>query len=626
MPEDRPPSGRPNPDDYDYMDDCGCSGCREYEDALRHYIDQAITGLQGEPAPIVESFSVTIDVGSLINRFDPVDSLQVASEIEEEENPALVDDPVLEGCDWCGQQKEDVVEIGNGGTMLCVECRSTAFVCEWCGYPDEQDNEVTRYPADSTRVYHVGECCYDEFHYCQSCSEYLTPSAEYWDGMCADCHQNDEWDDDYEDGSASCNIHSWNYRPPVILVNAKDALQPARYYLGMELETDDVSRADVAEAINDNFDYLYCKEDGSLGHGVEIVSHPGSLEAWQNGDLIDWTKWDRVANGNFPEMENQSRAGIHIHVSRTAFNRNGKWSASHLWKFMQLHYRNEKAFRLLAGRDGSTYAGWKALEDRKETVEKAKPARGYSGDRYRVINVNNEATVECRYFQADERKEVMLSHIELIHAAVEYSRVVDARSVRIGLLDFKYFRAWYMVRGKTYPNLVKRTRTFPDLIKENRVVQKSFQAIREAEKENERARQRQLNSLLQAMGITMSDYSGNNPMPPTYMSPISIRSYFTGRTAASRRYLGWVAFMTGGTMNQRFESATFIVRDLTRNYIVNNAQIDRYDVDVETWRTLVAWYAWDILMALKETTGLVDDFDNDPDRYVRFINRIVTRL
>ncbi len=78
---------------------------------------------------------------------------------------------------------------------------------------------------------------------------------------------------------------------------------------------------DSAEAIldiaNSNKTHIYCKHDGSLDDGFEIVTHPMTLEYHRNS-----MPWDCMLNelrdmGYLSHKANT--CGLHIHVNRSAF-------------------------------------------------------------------------------------------------------------------------------------------------------------------------------------------------------------------------------------------------------------------------------------------------------------------
>jgi hypothetical protein len=124
----------------------------------------------------------------------------------------------------------------------------------------------------------------------------------------------------------------------------------ARYF-GVELEMESagsaLSPADVARWINANCEArYYCKHDGSLANGVEVVSHPASFAAWcARGPLIDFAHY--AATNGFRSYQTNT-CGMHVHVSRNnlsavALARLLTFMRSNYWAFVKFSKRDRAA-------------------------------------------------------------------------------------------------------------------------------------------------------------------------------------------------------------------------------------------------------------------------------------------
>src|SRR5690606_36382259 len=88
--------------------------------------------------------------------------------------------------------------------------------------------------------------------------------------------------------------------------------------LEVEREESPVNRHAMAKAIYDVAgQFVYCKRDGSLDDGIEIVSHPADYDYHLNK-----LPWERILNC-LREAGYRSHdpvtCGLHIHISREAF-------------------------------------------------------------------------------------------------------------------------------------------------------------------------------------------------------------------------------------------------------------------------------------------------------------------
>jgi hypothetical protein len=83
-------------------------------------------------------------------------------------------------------------------------------------------------------------------------------------------------------------VHSYGYKPAPRFKVGEGEDHTVREYFGVELEIDqnapNLETREVPDMAQPNF---YCKTDGSLDYGVELVSHPGSRKWWteQRGNV-----------------------------------------------------------------------------------------------------------------------------------------------------------------------------------------------------------------------------------------------------------------------------------------------------------------------------------------------------
>ena len=218
---------------------------------------------------------------------------------------------------YCRESSQWLIREG----VDCDICAGLSHVCYECAdlVPDRvacSDNEGNRYCVACWGSYFLncdrcGECtakddtyCLGEYSWCQSCVDW---HAE-WCETCGEYHD--------EDHEGRCNgIHDHSFTPHLTFFGEAPA------FMGLELETEWVSHSGMADGVrelNSRFgDAVYCKHDGSLTNGFEIVSHPRSLESWQQfealGSMLESLRLSGARSWN-PET-----CGIHVHLSRDAF-------------------------------------------------------------------------------------------------------------------------------------------------------------------------------------------------------------------------------------------------------------------------------------------------------------------
>jgi hypothetical protein len=164
-----------------------------------------------------------------------------------------------------------------------------------------------------------------------------------------------------------------------------------------------------------------------------------------------------------------STCGLHVHVSRQAFgipydSRTDNYTEhirtrqTHEIKFIKLIYDNSRQIQRLAGRSSPDYANFL---DKGRITPKVKHD-DTSGGRNAAVNTFNENTLEVRVFKGSLIPERVLSAIELVHSAVEYTRNLNVMEspmktsngkVKSGSLSWLAFCSYIYKNTEQYPNL-----------------------------------------------------------------------------------------------------------------------------------------------------------------------------
>ncbi|KAA9157980.1 hypothetical protein FPZ12_024085 [Amycolatopsis acidicola] len=219
-------------------------------------------------------------------------------------------------------------------------------------------------------------------------------------------------------------------------------------HLGMELEIT-VPRGDLAPRAEDSLSALgglgYLKDDSSISHGFELVTHPMSYD-W----ALDHFPWDLL-----PRLYDQGCSaddnGLHVHISRAAFT-----GPCHVYRWMKFVYRNQDAVETLARRS-SQYAGFH--DDKRILVkETCKGARGFI--RHAAINTLNSSTLELRVFAGSLAPQQVQAALGFADASVHYTRDLAVADIaRHRGWDWSRFATWLL----TNPRYLPLTRELEDL-------------------------------------------------------------------------------------------------------------------------------------------------------------------
>jgi hypothetical protein len=228
----------------------------------------------------------------------------------------------------------------------------------------------------------------------------------------------------------------------------------------VELETECVSgdrmngaRFVKANTVINGTETVYLKSDGSLDHGFEIVSHPGTMEFFMQD--FNWKAISGLKSRGFHAW-NASTCGLHLHLSRNAFIND-----SHLMKFIYFIYKNRIPLVQFAGRESTRYARFDMnmfLNARYDHYEEktikgntlTQMAKGHvmNSERFMAVNLQNTKTIELRFFRPSLNTDTVLAAIQFAQALFEYTKDVNIKEAVSGGLMFDSFNKWTVERSK----------------------------------------------------------------------------------------------------------------------------------------------------------------------------------
>lgn len=322
-------------------------------------------------------------------------------------------------CTHCGALITDNDYETVGGDPVCSNCyEHHTTTCDRCGSVVWLDES---YGDEYTTLCHH---CYEN-HYtrCTCCDALLhEDDAYHLDGYdyCGECY-HDEVD-------RSRSIHDYGYKPEPIFYG-----DSSRYF-GVELEIDgagkDSDNADELLAIaNKSEEHIYIKGDGSLDDGMELVTHPISLEYHKH---YCWEELMKKAISLGYRSHQTSTCGLHIHVNRNCFGDEREEQdevISRILFFVEKHWSELLKF---SRRSEYSMNRWAATG--REILDKAK--KGNNG-RYAAVNLMNWATIEFRLFRGTLKYNTLIAAIELVNEICDLAiHLTDEGIEKLSWSDF----------------------------------------------------------------------------------------------------------------------------------------------------------------------------------------------
>lgn len=314
-------------------------------------------------------------------------------------------DTQLEECGVCHSLHpiEDLTSFDD--ELVCPDCmEDTTTTCGRCGeriwIEDDVGNE------DSG---HLCQSCYDRYYgTCERCGRILPEEDLYLEeddqSLCYDCHRHQR---------SRYSIQDYSYKPTPIFYGS-DTL-----YMGVELEIDEGGESDnqaqkLLEVANSETERIYCKHDGSLNDGFEVVSHPMTLA--YHMEKMPWQAVLEKAKQLDYRSHQAKTCGLHVHVNRTAFADNiaeQEEVIARILYFFEKHWEELLKFSRRTHRQMEQWANRYGYKDSPmEILDTAK--KGFRGFRYTAVNLTNANTIEFRLFRGTLRYSSFISALQLI--------------------------------------------------------------------------------------------------------------------------------------------------------------------------------------------------------------------
>lgn len=344
-------------------------------------------------------------------------------------------------CCHCGQEHplENRVMVGDDALCECCANEETV-ICSRCGERVYRDDNA----GDENTP--LCQPCYDR-HYtsCERCGCIIHLDDAYYedddedDPLCYDCHTHVRRNKMIED---------YYYKPEPLFRG-----DGSRYF-GVELEIDgagedDASARKVMEIANGNgLENLYCKHDGSLDDGFEMVTHPMTLEYHMKE--MPWAEILQEAIRLGYTSHQANTCGLHVHVNRDAFGESEAEQDSVIARILYFFEKNWEELLKFSRRTPRQLERWATRygykDQPKELLDHAK--KGYHGGRYTSVNLTNTDTIEFRIFRGTLKYNTLIATLQLL------DRICD---VALCLTDdqIKAMSWTTFVSGCTQPELVQ---------------------------------------------------------------------------------------------------------------------------------------------------------------------------
>lgn len=312
-------------------------------------------------------------------------------------------------CDCCGQQFPEHQQTEFNDQLLCPTClASETVICHVCG------NRIWSDDSEGDGGTPLCQRCYNRYYTnCIRCgallrledARYHADDIDEEEPLCTSC---------YTQSARIAVIQDYYYKPEPIFYG-----EGARFF-GVELEIDyggenNCHAQSILEQANLNgTERMYCKHDGSLDNGFELVTHPMTLTYHQRE--MPWSGVLSRAIQLDYKSHQAGTCGLHIHVNRDAFGDTAARqdaAIARILYFFEKHWQELLKFSRRTPRQLERWAaryGYK--EQPSDILEHAK--KGGHGGRYTCVNLQNDSTIEFRIFRGTLKLNTLIATLQLV--------------------------------------------------------------------------------------------------------------------------------------------------------------------------------------------------------------------
>lgn len=366
-------------------------------------------------------------------------------------------------CESCDEYRDlddmRVVHTGHGNIYVCENCideSSDYYYCSECEevFVDGARTEHHTVYINSYTNNYVCPDCYErrgndgDIYECEECGDSWYEGSLHWvensygnsECYCPDCYDNRKPRKFHR-----FHMQNYSYKPTPKFFGkyvGKEKLEDEYTYiarelddfpLGVELEID--GGTDKDDCVNDlvsvhaEDNHVYCKSDGSLTNsGIEIVTYPATLEYHMSS--FGWDKIIEVARSYDYTSHDNRNCGLHVHVGKSHLGETDEQKERTIAKIILFTERFFKElFKFSRRRQNQMH--WCYRND-FDYCERDNEMRMYEkiekyiernstnlSDRYHVLNLTNENTIEFRIFNGSLINDTIMATLQLVHNVCE---------------------------------------------------------------------------------------------------------------------------------------------------------------------------------------------------------------
>ena len=223
-------------------------------------------------------------------------------------------------------------------------------------------------------------------------------------------------------------VRAYNYRPDEFSFNKlSDEDEP---YMGVEIEVDGGGRnSDIAkqamDIANEDSEVTYCKHDGSLECGFEVVTQPCTLEFHKT---IKYKEMFEFLSKSGYKAHDTRTCGLHVHIDRKYFGEDKLSQDLCASKLLYIFEKFWDRIELVARRRSNDYARRVFIYGDETPLDLY--AKAMDGDKYMAINLRYRETIEIRIFKGTLNYNTFINTLEFVSKISKFVKKVSINDIQ----------------------------------------------------------------------------------------------------------------------------------------------------------------------------------------------------
>ena len=334
-------------------------------------------------------------------------------------------------CDDCGRtvDRDCAHWIEREEVLVCDDCYDNNFtVCDYCGNAYRHDSEGGGVTDEYGDTLQYCDHCLDYHTWtCEGCDQTFTDDVENYDGYCEECYESQEQNTgDIDAWHAPRGVRSYGYKPDPCFCPEPDE-DTVFYGYELECEGHGADCNSWADKVNEALGYTYVKHDGSLNDGMEIVSHPATLE-YHLSKKADYEALFRDMRESGWRSHDDGTCGLHVHISLKAMERKNPSAVHNLLILADRFWDELVRFSRRTQIQLDKWARRYATKGKPYTVIKDMAKRDCG--RCMAINLQNAHTVEVRMFRGTLNVDTFFATLQLVDTLVNRAVAIGSDAAR----------------------------------------------------------------------------------------------------------------------------------------------------------------------------------------------------